>query len=64
MYKRQKYAYLQYSKLFDKLGADPMKGDTVSVGQVPNPLVDWEEQMYGFRYVNLTPWKMCIRDSS
>jgi hypothetical protein len=53
---RLKYAYLQYSKLFDKLGVDAMKGDTVSVGQIQNPLVDWEEQMYGFRYVNLTPW--------
>jgi hypothetical protein len=53
---RLKYAYLQYSKLFDKLGVDAMKGDTVSIGQIPNPLVDWEEQMYGYRYVNLTPW--------
>ena len=33
-----------------------MKGDTVSIGQIQNPLVDWEEQMYGYRYVNLTPW--------
>jgi hypothetical protein len=53
---RLKYAYMQYSKLFDKLGVDAMKGDTVTIGQEPNPLVDWEEQMYGFRYVNLTPW--------
>jgi hypothetical protein len=53
---RLKYAYLQYSKLFEKLGVDPMKSDTITVGQAPNPLVDWEEQMYGFRYVNLTPW--------
>ena len=53
---RLKYAYLQYSKVFDKLGIDPMKGDTITIGQAPNPLVDWEEQMYGYRYVNLTPW--------
>jgi hypothetical protein len=53
---RLKYAYLQYGKLFDKLGVDAMKGDTVTIGQGPNPLVDWEEQMYGYRYVNLTPW--------
>jgi len=53
---RIKYAYLQYSKLFDKLGVDAMKGDTVSLGVIQNPLVDWEEQMYGYRYVNLTPW--------
>ncbi len=53
---RLKYAYLQYSKAFDRLGIEPMKGDTISIGQTPNPLVDWEEQLYGFRYVNLTPW--------
>jgi hypothetical protein len=53
---RLKYAYLQYSKLWDKLNVQPLKGDTVTFGQAPNPLVDWEEQMYGFRYVNLTPW--------
>lgn len=53
---RLKYAYLQYGKAFDKLGIGPMKGDTITIGQGPNPLVDWEEQMYGFRFVNLTPW--------
>jgi hypothetical protein len=51
---RLKYAYLQYSKLFDRV--EPMKGDTVTFGQAPNPLVGWEEDLYGFRYVNLTPW--------
>ena len=33
-----------------------LKGGTVSFGEIPNPLVDWEEQLYGFRFVNLTPW--------
>jgi len=33
-----------------------LKGGTVSLGEIPNPLVDWEEQLYNFRYVNLTPW--------
>jgi cell division protein FtsB len=51
---RLKYAYLQYSKLWN--WAQPLKGDTVTFGMAPNPLVDWEEQLYGFRYVNLTPW--------
>jgi hypothetical protein len=51
---RMKYASLTYNGLWDQV---PMlKGGTVSVGEVPNPLVDWEEQLYGFRYVNLTPW--------
>ena len=51
---RLKYAYLQYSKAFDAI--EPMKGDTITIGQGPNPLVAWEEDLYGFRYVNLTPW--------
>ncbi len=51
---RIKYAYLQYSKAFDRV--EPMKGDTITIGQAPNPLVAWEEDLYGFRYVNLTPW--------
>jgi hypothetical protein len=51
---RIKYASLSYNGLWDQV---PMlKGGTVSIGEVPNPLVDWEEQLYGFRYVNLTPW--------
>lgn len=51
---RIKYASLTYSGLFDQI---PMlKGDTIALGEIPNPLVDWEEQLYGFRYVNLTPW--------
>ena len=51
---RIKYASLAYSGLWDQV---PMlKGGTVSIGEIPNPLVDWEEQLYGFRYVNLTPW--------
>jgi len=51
---RLKYAYLQYSKLFDS--SPYLKGDTITGGQQPNPLVAWEEDLYGFRYVNLTPW--------
>ena len=51
---RLKYGYLQYSKLFD--WSPYLKGDTITGGQAPNPLVAWEEDLYGFRYVNLTPW--------
>jgi hypothetical protein len=51
---RMKYAMLQYGGLWDHI---PMlKGGTVSLGEIPNPLVDWEENLYGYRYVNLTPW--------
>jgi hypothetical protein len=51
---RLKYGYLQYSKAFDNI--DALKGDTITGGAIPNPIVAWEEDLYGFRYVNLTPW--------
>lgn len=51
---RLKYAYLQYSKAFDRI--EPLKGDTISIGQIANPIVAWEEDLYGYRFVNLTPW--------
>ncbi len=51
---RLKYAYVQYNKLLD--GIEPLKGGMITVGQQMNPLVDWEEALYGFRYVNLVPW--------
>ncbi|HTQ26171.1 MAG TPA: hypothetical protein VMI09_15905 [Candidatus Binataceae bacterium] len=51
---RMKYAVLTYNGLLNSI---PMlKGGVVMLGEQPNPLVDWEEQLYGFRYVNLTPW--------
>lgn len=53
---RLKYATLQYSGLWDKLDVPALKGGTVSMGEIANPLVGWEEDLYGFRYVNLTPW--------
>ncbi|MGD0075198.1 MAG: hypothetical protein ABSD31_12800 [Candidatus Binataceae bacterium] len=53
---RMKYAFLQYNSLWDKLVVPALKGGTFRFGEAPNPLVDWEEQLYGYRYVNLTPW--------
>jgi hypothetical protein len=51
---RLKYALLQYNALWANTPA--LKDGTISMGEVPNPLVAWEEDLYGFRYVNLTPW--------
>lgn len=51
---RIKYAYLDKKALFD--GIKTLKGDVITAGQEPNPLVGWEEDMYGYRFVNLTPW--------
>jgi hypothetical protein len=51
---RMKYAYLQYNSLWSHV-AD-LKGGTITIGEVPNPFVSWEEDLYGYRFVNLTPW--------
>ncbi|MDO8431960.1 MAG: hypothetical protein Q7S58_06060 [Candidatus Binatus sp.] len=54
---RLKYAYLDYNTFFKKvLKVAPMSEDKFTFGQEQNPLVDWEEALYGFRYVNLIPW--------
>ncbi len=51
---RIKYSYIQFNTLFDSIA--PMKGDTVKIGVLPNGWVPWEEDLYGYRFVNLTPW--------
>ncbi len=54
---RLKYAYLDYQTFFKKLlKVQPMSEDKFTFGQEQNPLIDWEEALYGFRYVNLVPW--------
>src|SRR5581483_6017043 len=44
---RLKYAYLQVNDVFH--------GMNVRVGQIENPLIPWEEDLYGYRFVNLVP---------
>lgn len=51
---RLKYAYAQFNTLFQ--GSDAFKKDNLRVGQQMNPLVDWEEALWGYRYVSLVPW--------
>src|SRR5277367_1323949 len=54
---RVKYAYLDYNTFFQKvLKFAPMVADKFTFGQQQNPLVDWEENLWGFRYTALTPW--------
>lgn len=51
---RLKYGYVQYTGLWNDV---PMlKGGNVTFGAQPNPLIPWEEDLYGFRYVNESPW--------
>ena len=54
---RLKYAYLDYNTLFKKiLRIGAMREDKITFGQQQNPLVDWEENLWGYRYTTLTPW--------
>ena len=52
---RLKYAYLDYNKALSWAG-DSFKDGKLTIGQLANPLVGWEEDLYGFRYVNFIPW--------
>jgi hypothetical protein len=53
---RMKYAYIEYANLWSDLNVPTLKGGTVQFGEIANPLVAWEEDLYGYRFVNLTPW--------
>jgi hypothetical protein len=54
---RLKYAYLDYNTFFQKvLKVAAMHDDKFTFGQQQSPLVDWEENLWGFRYTALTPW--------
>lgn len=44
---RLKYGYLQVNDVF--------QGMNIRMGQFENPLVSWEEDLYGYRFVNLVP---------
>ncbi len=51
---RLKYAYVDFNKPFGS--SDAFGQDKLTIGVQQNPLVDWEENLYGFRWVNLVPW--------
>lgn len=44
---RLKYGYMQVN--------DVWQGMNVRLGQMENPLIPWEEDLYGYRFVNLVP---------
>ena len=45
---RLKYGWLQVNDVL-------YQGQHIRIGQIENPLVSWEEDLYGFRFVNLVP---------
>ena len=51
---RLKYAYLQFNHPFK--GSSAFGQDQIRLGQTMQPITDWEEHLYGYRFVNLTPW--------
>ncbi len=51
---RLKYAYVDFNTLFS--GTKAFKKDKLTLGQTTNPLIDWEEGLYGYRFVSLVPW--------
>jgi hypothetical protein len=62
---RLKYAYLDYNTFFQKvLKVAAMHDDKFTFGQQQNPLVDWEENLWGFRYTALTPWNYASLSSA
>jgi hypothetical protein len=51
---RLKYGYIQFNHPFKNSSA--FGKDVLVFGQQQQPLTDWEEGLYGYRFVNLTPW--------
>jgi hypothetical protein len=59
---RLKYLALQYKDLYQSVSA--LKDDTISMGVLPNPFIPWEEDLYGYRFVNEVPWNYYSLSSS
>jgi hypothetical protein len=57
---RLKYGYVQWNTPFKNWGIDAISDDKIVFGQQPQPLTAWEEDLYGYRFVNLTTWNMSI----
>ena len=51
---RLKYAYVDFNTLF--ASSDAFKKDKLTIGQQQDPVIEWEERLYGYRYVNIVPW--------
>jgi hypothetical protein len=51
---RLKYGYLEFGKLFEN--STHFKNTNVRFGQQMNPLVDWQEALWDYRWLSLTPW--------
>jgi len=56
---RLKYGYLQINNIFQDLeplrDVPGLKDMNVKMGQIENPLIPWEEDLYGYRFTSLVP---------
>jgi hypothetical protein len=57
-----KYAYVQYKGFFKN--TDHFKGAFVNFGAMPNPIIPWEEDLNGYRFVYEPPWNYLGLSSS
>jgi hypothetical protein len=51
---RMKYAYIEFNHPF--AGSEAFGKDKITIGQQTNPMIDWEEAFYGYRFTSLVPW--------
>jgi hypothetical protein len=51
---RVKYAYMEFGNFVDSSSA--YRGTNVRFGSQMNPVVDWQEALYDYRFVNLIGW--------
>jgi hypothetical protein len=62
---RMKYAYLDYNTFFKKiLNVPALSEDKFTFGEEQNPFIDWEENLWGYRYASLVPWNFISLSSS
>ena len=51
---RLKYAYIDFNTLL--AATDAFRKDKLTIGQQSDPIIEWEERLYGYRFVNIVPW--------
>jgi hypothetical protein len=51
---RLKYAYIDFNTPL--AFSDAFKKGKLTIGMQQNPLIEWEERLYGYRFVNTVPW--------
>ncbi len=56
---RLKYAYAEFKPF-----SGTMKDNNIRFGQQVNPLIDWEEALYGYRFASLVPWNFISLSST